>query len=195
MGSERSDAWLLARSLVDKPMFEVVVHRYYDEIFAFIARAVGWNAAADLTQQVFLVAFTQRHTFEGADTARPWLFGIARNLLRRWYRTEGRRRRASNRLWGQTVTRSDFSEDAAGRVSAEAVREELRAALMALPRREQEVFILYALGGMTYSEVADAAQVPVGTVRSRIHRARLRLLPILEPVAVEELIERGGTDG
>lgn len=195
MGSDRSDAWWLARSLVDKRGFDIVVRRHYDEIFVYFARAVGREEAADLTQQVFLVAFKRRRKFAGDDTARPWLFGIARNVLRRWYRTEGRRRRADGRLWGQAVIRPDFAEDADGRVSAEAVQNELRAALMALPRREREVFILYALGGLTYAEVADTADIPLGTVRSRIHRARLRLRPLLEPTAVEDLTEQGRTDG
>lgn len=195
MRSEWSDAWLLARSVDDKAHFDIIVHRYYEEIFAFLARAVGWDSAADLAQQVFLEAFKQRRTFDGSETAKPWLFGIARNLLRRWYRTEGRRRKAHHRLWGQTVNRSDFAEDADGRLSAEAVRNQLRAALMALPRHEREVFILYALGGLTYSEVADATDIPLGTVRSRIHRAKRRIRPFLDSVVVEDVTKHEGTDG
>lgn len=195
MYSERSDAWLLRTSLTESPVFDIIVDRYYDEIFAYLARAVGWHPAADLAQQVFLVAFENRRVFKGNDSARPWLYGIARNIQRRWYRTEGRRRRADGRLSGQAVATLEFAEEADGRASAEMVRKELRVALMTLPRREREVFMLFALGGLSYSEVAEVMGTPVGTVRSRIHRARGRLRGYLENVVGRDFDRRAPIDG
>jgi len=194
MDTERTDASLLETSLVHKGDFDILVHRYYDAIFRYLARAVGWDPAADMTQQVFLIAFKKRHTFAGEDSAKPWLFGITRNILRRWYRSEGRRHRAYDRIRGRAPMSSDLDDEIDTAVSANAMQDKLRVAFATLPARERDVFILYALGGLTYSEIADAVDVPIGTVRSRIHRARLRLRPLLES-AMKAIDEQSRTNG
>lgn len=179
MEPERSDAWAIERSFTDAASFDIIFSRHYDSVYSFVTRAVGSDAGADLAQEVFVVAFDQRRRFRrDRDSARPWLFGIARNLLRRWYRTEARRRRAHRRQAGGNRA-VDFTPDAIDRLSAEAMRDELRAALRAIPRRERDVLLLFALGDLSYAEIAEAVAAPVGTVRSRLHRGRERLRRLL----------------
>lgn len=195
MGVEPSDAWLIEESLVEPSVFDSVFHRHHVEVFSFLARAVGSSSAGDLTQQVFLEAFAHRRAFRGNGSARPWLFGIARNVLKRWYRTERRWRRATHRLGFGTSSVVEYTEDSDERVFAEGMRGELRMALMALPQRQRDAFLLFALGGLSYAEVSAALNIPVGTVRSRIHRARARIRTVLESAPIVDVDGHRNTDG
>jgi len=148
------------------------VHRY-------AARRLGPEAAEDLMAETFTIAFQQRFRYntELAD-ARPWLFGIATNLVGRHRRAEARRLKAIGRL--PSAARADGSEDAvadlvAARVSAQAVRGELALGMARLPARHRDVLLLVAWADLGYEEVARALEIPVGTVRSRLHRARRKL--------------------
>jgi RNA polymerase sigma factor (sigma-70 family) len=96
--------------------------------------------------------------------ARPWLLGIAANLLRRHWRTERRRLEAYAR-----------AGDHVGSISDAAARVEIVAALDSLSRNERETLFLYAVADLSYDEIADALEIPVGTVRSRLARARGRV--------------------
>lgn len=176
MRIEPSDAWAIERSLTEPAFFDVIFDRYYSSVYSFVTRAVGSAAGADLAQDVFVVAFDQRRRFRlDSGSARPWLFGIARNVLRRWYRTEARRRRAEERMSNRRPSTSEFASDAVDRLSADALRPHLRTALASISQPERDVLFLFALGELSYAEIAETLDVPVGTVRSRLHRARLRL--------------------
>ncbi len=176
MGPERSDAWAIERSFTDPASFEIIFDRHYQSVCAFVTRSVGADAGLDLTQEVFLLAFDRRRNFRrDAPSARPWLFGIASNLVRRWFRSEGRRRTMLRR-WGRRGADSvDFTTDAIDRLSAEAIRDRLRKSLGAIPEQEREVLLLFAVGDLSYEEIAVALSAPVGSVKSRLHRARGRL--------------------
>lgn len=162
-----------------------------------MTRSVGADAGPDLTQEVFLVAFERRRTFRlDAPSARPWLFGIASNLVRRWFRRE-RRRRTMLRRWGQAPSEPvGFADEAIDRTAAYALRRRMRDALRSIPDQEREVLLLYALGDLTYEEIAEALPAPIGTVKSRLHRARVRLRRLLSPEAsvAVGLPEPGGSD-
>lgn len=180
MEYQQPDAWWIQQSLRNPAAFEEIVVRHYQDVSRYLSRSVGSEIGADLTQQTFLVAFEQRIRFkDGEPSARPWLFGIASNLVRRWYRTDSRRRNAYERLSGSNDSSVEFESDLDGRVEAERMRVSLRNGLGSIPRRERDPLLLLALGELSYAEISDALGIPVGTVRSRIHRARGRLRTLL----------------
>ncbi len=153
--------------------------RLYDEyarpLHQYLARRVGEQTAYDLVGETFLVALRQRHSYDPARAAvRAWLYGIATNLVRRHVRQEARGLRA--------LARSDRPDDDAGhagrvadRLDAAALARRLAPALAELPEPDRDVLLLTAWGGLSTAEVADALGIPVGTVRSRLHRVRHRL--------------------
>ena len=124
---------------------------------------------------MFLEAWRRRPEVRFAgDSALPWLLGVATNLARNQQRTLRRHRAALERLTPPSV-QEDFVDDLAGRMDDERTVRNVLGLLGRLPRREQEVLALCAWDGLGYAEAAVALGVPVGTVRSRLSRARRRL--------------------
>ncbi len=143
----------------------VAVHRY-------LARRIGTTIADDLLAQTFLVAYERRAGYDRSrPNARPWLYGIATNLLRRHQRDEVRQYQALARTGIDPVTECHASR-VADQVDAGAWSKDLAAALAALAASDREVLLLFAWAELSYSEIADALDIPVGTVRSRLHRTR-----------------------
>ncbi len=177
--------------------FEPVFDRHYDSIFKYLARRVGPDVGGELASEVFTIAFAQRHHFhDDADDARPWLYGIAANLARRQARTWKRSRRAGQRSSGGNVIWLDPAPE--DRIDAERLREVLLDAISQLRSSEREVLLLNALTDLTYREVAHALSIPIGTVRSRLARARNKVREILiasgHPELAAELEDGGGVD-
>lgn len=163
MTSEQTDAAVIERSLERPHAFAPIFDRHFDAVHAYVRRRLGSALAEELAAETFTRAFDRRASFDRSRIdARPWLFGIAANLMRRHWRTERRRLRAYARI------------DASAPPEANE-RAELAAALEALPAREREALLLYALADLTYDEIAAALDVPIGTVRSRLARARNRM--------------------
>jgi RNA polymerase sigma-70 factor (ECF subfamily) len=146
------------------------VHRY-------LARRAGTSIADDLTAETFLVAFRQRERYDREQPdARPWLLGIATNLLRREQRSEVRQYRAFARTGADPVlTAAADEDDLLSRVSAASMSRRLAGVLAELSERDRSVLLLIAWEQLTYDEVARALHIPVGTVRSRLHHARKRV--------------------
>ncbi len=168
------DATLIAASLTDPAAFAGVFDRHWPGIHRFCASRAG-AAGEDLAAETFRVAFDERARFDPRrGDARPWLYGIATNLLRHWFRSRGRARLAPG------ADELDFADDALGRVEARLLGPELAAALRAVGAADRDALLLHAWAELTYTEIADATGVPVGTVRSRIHRARTQLRTHLE---------------
>jgi RNA polymerase sigma factor (sigma-70 family) len=115
------------------------------------------------------------------ESARPWLYGIATNLLHAERRSEDRRLRAFQRAAATACVPLgvDAFERASERVDAEAAVASIGPAVGQLTQGERDALILFAVEGLTYPEVAAALTIPVGTVRSRISRARSRLRELL----------------
>ena len=175
------DQRIIAASLTDPALFGLIFDRNYDAIHRYLARRGGWELAEDLTMIVFLKAFESRKRFRpSAGEARPWLYGIATNVLRRHARTELRRLRAYER-----VPRADLVEiDAAAlaaRLDAQRAAPLIGEALARLPEAERSTLLLVAWADLSYEEVAIALDVLIGTVRSRLHRARRRFGELLGP--------------
>lgn len=190
MGQDR-DASVIERSWDEPEAFAVLFDRHADSVHRYAARRLGAEAAEDVMAETFTTAFQQRFRYntDSAD-ARPWLFGIATNLIGRHRRAEARRLKAFGRLpapGGQAE--ETVADRVASRVSAEAVRGELAGALARLPARHRDVLLLVAWADLGYEEVARALGVPVGTVRSRLHRARRKVREALggsDPTALRE---------
>lgn len=173
--SRTTDAQAIGASLAgDEVAFVEVFDRHHDVLHRFIAARAGWSVAEDLTSEVFLVAYRRRAAYDQAvDDARPWLLGIALNVLRRHARGRHGLERLIRRLRPETP--ADTTGDLDTRIDARADARRLNAALDALRAPERDAFLLMAWGDLTYEQIADTLGVPVGTVRSRISRARSRL--------------------
>lgn len=185
--AEASDAEVIASSLEDPEAFAVIFDRYADPIHGYLSRRVG-EMADDLLSETFLIALRSRDRFRPeATTARPWLFGIAANLVARHYRAEQQRYRHLARLPLEASGSPDPATLASARADATALAPLLATALAELEPGDRDVLTLIAFGDLQYSEVAEALQIPLGTVRSRLHRARARLRTFLPANAITDL--------
>jgi DNA-directed RNA polymerase specialized sigma24 family protein len=143
MGSE-SDAGVIRSSFDEPARFGEIFDRYATVVFRYLVRRVGVDDAELLLGDVFRVAFEKRATYDDErPSARPWLYGIATNLLAHHRRSEARRIAATARLLAGQAPLDDSTDQVVARLS--------------------------------YDEIATALDVPVGTVRSRLNRARLSL--------------------
>jgi RNA polymerase sigma factor (sigma-70 family) len=174
-GAEHDDAEAIRRSRNEPEAFEIVFRRYADQIQRYVARRIGADAADDVVAETFLLAFRQRGQYDlSRACARPWLYGIATNLIGRYRRAETRQYRALARTGVDEVAES-FTDRVDAAVSASAANRQLAAALAALPAAHRDTLLLVAWGDLTHQEAATALGVPAGTVRSRITRARGKL--------------------
>ena len=182
MADERADASVFQRASVDPEEFHVIVDRYLPLIHRYLHRRAGQQLADELTPEVFEVAFARRTTCRFSHgSALPWLYGIASRLLLRHWRTETRQLRAYARTGADVGL--VVSDDGAVEERLDADREgpSLAAGLAALPRKQREALWLYAVADLSYDEVAVALDVPIGTVRTWLHRARETIRPYLTP--------------
>ena len=169
---ERDDADLITESRTEPETFAVLYDRYATDIHRYAARRVGTGNADDIVAETFLAAFRCRTSYDTSRRmARPWLYGIATNLLARHQRDEERLYRALART-GIDPLPEPMDNTVVARVTAQAHHQALAAALAGLAPRDRDALLLFAWGGLTYEEVAEALDIPAGTVRSRIHRAR-----------------------
>jgi len=183
-----SDATLIARSLAEPEMFATIFDRHFAAIHRYLARRVGSARADDLASQTFAVAFERRTSFKAdVESARPWLFGIATNLMRNAARSEQRLLAAVARLDAESA--GDLQEEVErtlARVDASREVDRIAAILVALDSDQRDVLLLHAWGDLSYEEIAQALSVPVGTVRSRLSRVRAKLSPtLINPIAEE----------
>jgi RNA polymerase sigma-70 factor (ECF subfamily) len=171
-----SDADVMTASLDDPSRFGAIFDRHATVLHRYLIRRVGATEADGMVGELFLTAFERRASFDPtAVSARPWLYGIATNLVARRQRAEARRLRATARLAGRTQ-RSSMPADADIESLDAADRwQQVANALAAIPASERDALLLHAWEGLSYEEVADALDIPVGTVRSRLSRARRRL--------------------
>jgi RNA polymerase sigma factor (sigma-70 family) len=173
-------------SSVERPeRFEAVFDRHATAIYRYLRRRVGVALAEELTAETFARAFRVRHQFDRRrESALPWLFGIAANLLRMHRRTEERRLRAYARA-ADNGSRPSPSADADRRLDAMSLGPALAKALASLPAGQREVLLLHAWSELSHEEIAAALDISAGTVRSRLHRARSRMAERLAPFGNE----------
>jgi RNA polymerase sigma-70 factor, ECF subfamily len=172
----RTDAEVIACSLTSPASFGELFDRHATTLFRYFVRRVGPDDADSLLGELFRIAFEKREGFDtGRAEARPWLYGIASNLLARHRRGEARHLDATARLVNTSITASDPFSEIDAHLDATRLWAEVAASIAALPQGERDTLLLFAWEGMPYDQIAAALEVPVGTVRSRLNRARGRL--------------------
>ena len=178
MEAPGTDAEVIAASADAPAAFGTVFDRHAATVFRFLVRRVGRDAADPLLGDVFRIAFERRASFDtGYASARPWLYGIATNVLAKHRRTEARRLRATAELAATRAVgaRDDSADDVAAALDAARLWPTVADAIAALPDGERDALLLYVWENLSYDEIATALDIPVGTVRSRLNRARGRL--------------------
>lgn len=197
MGHEtRQDDLTLAREAAQgRPeAFDLLVQRHQDRVYGVIHRMVtDREKAMDLTQETFLRAWRGLGRFEGQSAFFTWLYRIARNVVM----SQGRYDSARPKI--RVSLDEPFSSDGDGRrmeiedgaagprdgLQVEEHRELVLEAIAALPQDFREIVILRDMQDRAYEEIAELLEVPIGTVRSRLHRARMelkeRLKSVLDP--------------
>ncbi len=181
--TEMSEAELASRLLAgDADAIASLFDRHADRIYHHCFRLTADRAdAEDATATTFLEVWRHRqrvHVHDGS--ALPWLYGVATNVCRNLTRGRRRHLRAVGRLpvAGDVPDHADAVTD---RLDTEARMRTVLDAVAALPQRERDVLALVAWSGLSYDEAATALDIPVGTVRSRLSRARKRLSPHDQP--------------
>jgi RNA polymerase sigma factor (sigma-70 family) len=169
--TKQSDADLLAAAGDgDGHAFEELVARHHLAVHKYVARRIGVADADDAVSETFEVALRRAHSYKPlGDKALPWLLGIATNVLRRFARNEG----AMLRAYARTGIDPAVGADAPPRVDGLGFQRELAGALAALRNEHREVLLLHALGELSNSEIAAALEIPEGTVKAWLHRARM----------------------
>jgi RNA polymerase sigma factor (sigma-70 family) len=176
-----SDSELIIASVDDPAVFASLFDRHAAAVHRYLGRRVG-ELADDLVSETFLIAFRRRAAYRAERVeVRPWLIGIATNLVNGHRRTEQRRYRALARAAAEPAAHGGGPEDSDDRLAAQALRGPLAAALAALTSRDRDVLLLFAWADLSYEEIAAALDVPVGTVRSRLNRARRQTRAALYP--------------
>lgn len=166
------DAAVIRQSWHEPEAFATLYDRHAAGMHRFVTRRLGAEAADDVVAECFLAAFLHRDRYDtDRSDARPWLYGIAANII-------GKRRRAEVRLL-QALARTgtdpvivSHADQIENRVAASAAHRSLAAALASLSSDDREVLLLVAWADLSYGEIARALSIPVGTVRSRLNRAR-----------------------
>ena len=169
-----SDLWSRART-GDTAAFGSLFERHAPTIYNYCFRRVGnWSAAEDLVSVVFLEAWRRVDKPLPKGKELPWLFGIATNVVRNRRRAE-RRYAAALRRVPRPAQEPSFADDSDERLADEGLMQRALQLVAGLPRHEQDVFALCAWSELSYEDAAIALHIPVGTVRSRLSRARARL--------------------
>lgn len=182
MNDHRSDCEIILASRRRPELFEVIFERHYQAVFRFSMGRVGVDDAPDVAADTFVRAFDRRDRFRtDRESALPWLFGIAANVARERRRKSARRLNMVQRS-AMLVAGEDwrFEAEAAERVDAMAQRADLSSALSTLTEDEYQVLMLLAIADFSYTDISDHLGIPIGTVRSRIHRARRKMRELME---------------
>ena len=174
-----SDAEVIGRSLDQPEAFGLIYDRHAATVLRFLGRRVGAEAAEALLGELFRIAFERRKTFDAARaSALPWLYGIGSNLLLKHRRGEARRLRASARMAAAGEAADRRASTAA--LDARLLFPRVADAIEALPDDEREALLLFAWEELPYQSMAEALDLPIGTVRSKLNRARAHLRELLE---------------
>jgi RNA polymerase sigma factor (sigma-70 family) len=175
IGDDASDGEIISRSRSEPELFALLFRRHATGIGRYSARRLGPGPAEDIVAETFLVAFRQRDRYDPARCdARPWLFGIAGNLIRRHHRDEVRQLRALART-GVDPAAESFTDRSDARLAAGAASRAIAAAIADLDADQRDALLLITWAELTYDQAAEALGIPEGTVRSRMNRARTRL--------------------
>ncbi|MCK4579664.1 MAG: sigma-70 family RNA polymerase sigma factor [Candidatus Marinimicrobia bacterium] len=187
---EYTDEELIARFQAgNENAYLEIVKRFKDRLFSFIYRFVGdADHAEDLVQDTLVKVYTHRHSYREIAKFSTWIYTIAGNLARTELRK--RRRRATFNMsalgFGEREIELPSTDDTPAVLHEGARTEEMiRAALAKLPLHFRTVIILRDVQELSYDEISKIMKIPLGTVKSRVNRARLRLQEILTNLEVD----------
>ncbi|MGW2707192.1 sigma-70 family RNA polymerase sigma factor [Streptomyces sp. NPDC001340] len=188
---ESITAWALAARGGDPRAVERFVRALHRDVLRYVAHlCADPQAVDDLAQDTFLRALGSLHRFEGRSSARAWLLSIARRAVIDSYRYAAARPRLSDVPDWQTAVELAQPRDLPGFDEGIALLD----LLAALPDERREAFVLTQLAGLPYAEAAAACGCPVGTVRSRVARARATLMDLLDEGGTSRAPEAVGKD-
>jgi len=183
------ELFLQFRDRDDRGLFEQLVHRYERELYSYLRRYLGdADLASDAFQNTFLQVYLKRDQFESGRRFRPWLYAVAMHQAIDVKRREHRRHMISldQRASGDEAELGKLVDllvssapDPVTRLNLREQQELVRKGVDALPDFLRAVIHMVYFQGLKYSEVAEALDLPVGTVKSRMHNAMLRLTEIL----------------
>ena len=194
----QTDAVVIEQSWHEPETFAELYDRHAAPIHRYVSRRLGDPMADDIVADTFLTAFRIRRRYDlHRPDARPWLYGIAANMIGKHRRAEVRRLKALARTaeampadpaagWAAAPAGAD---EIVSRVDAAAARRELLRALAELSAGDRDVLLLIAWAGLTYEETAAALGIPLGTVRSRLNRARRKVREALggqDPTSIRQ---------
>jgi RNA polymerase sigma-70 factor (ECF subfamily) len=189
----RDDAEIFRESVDDPEHFVEIFERYYNPLLRYARQRIGHDIGEEIAERTILIAFERRATYDKRyPSAKGWLYGIATNLIKHHLRDE----RTHLSALGRLPTDPDLEDIVdADKLDAERDRPALVEALDLLSAGDREAFLLSVLADLTYPEIALAMDIPTGTVRSRIHRARLQLREQLgSNEAIGDIEQDRGTD-
>jgi RNA polymerase sigma factor (sigma-70 family) len=173
---EPDDAEIVRASVAQPERFETIFGRHHRRMWTYLARRNGQVAADELAGEVFVSAFAHRDRYDPArGTVVGWLYGIAANLSRTRVRREARAHQALGRVAGRDVPEAPSTDQAVDALAHGQDLARVRSAMEALSDQDRELIVLVAWEGLSYAEVAQVVGIEIGTVRSRLSRARRRL--------------------
>jgi RNA polymerase sigma-70 factor (ECF subfamily) len=171
----------------DKRAFELLVRKYQHKIVQLVGRLVGEADSQDVAQETFIKAYRALNSFRGNSAFYTWLYRIGINTAKNYLVARGRR--PSNQdidvqdaeQFGHTIQMSDIDTPEA-QLLTEEIKQKVEEAIARLPADLRQAITLRELEGLSYEEIAEAMDCPIGTVRSRIFRAREAIDAVLEPL-------------
>ncbi|MFC3576966.1 sigma-70 family RNA polymerase sigma factor [Streptomyces yaanensis] len=188
---ESVTAWALAARRGDTGAVEDFVRALHRDVQRYVAHLCGDpQAVDDLAQDTFLRALGSLHRFEGRSSARTWVLSIARRAVIDSYRYAAARPRLSDVPDWQVAVELSQPRGLPGFDDGVALLD----LLASLPDERREAFILTQLVGLPYAEAAEVSDCPVGTVRSRVARARATLTALLDDAATSRAPGAAGED-
>ncbi|MET9248857.1 RNA polymerase sigma factor [Nonomuraea sp. NPDC003709] len=189
VGEQVTDADLVAGYRRNPELFTAVHDRYFRDIYLYVAGRLDTQVAEDIAAETFLLAFDRRDRFDPEQGGlRPWLFGFATNLVARHRRKEARHYKALARLDPAPVVEGHENRVVAS-VSAQRMQPQLAMALASLNGGERNVLLLLALGGLSYDEIAQALGISIGTVGSRLSRARAKIHARIDGALIDSALK------
>lgn len=188
MTEENVDEQLVARAQQgDRRAFELLVRKYQYKIVQLVSRLVGDADAPDVAQETFIKAWRALKGFQGNSAFYTWLYRIGINTAKNHLVSRGRRPAdqdidiADAELYGHTEQLSDVETPEASLLTDE-IRQKVAEAIAKLPADLRKAITLRELEGLSYEEIAEVMNCPIGTVRSRIFRAREAIDAVIKPL-------------
>ena len=177
---KNNDAQLIQRVLDgDDTAFSALVRKYQRSVHALAWRKIGdFHIAEDITQDTFLQAYQKLSTLKEPQRFASWLYVIAANYCKMWMRKKRLSTQSLEDINSTALERATYSGYVIAeneQTTAEAQREVVKKLLAKLQESERTVITLHYLGGMTYKEISEFLGVSVGTIKTRVYRARRRL--------------------